>query len=239
MTEGERSDLNRWSRPRTDWISRLWHASVKIVLSNPMMGMSALFLAGILFWGAFNWSLEVSNTEQFCVSCHVMRQNVYEQYKQSSHAANRTGVRASCPDCHVPREWIHKVARKVAATNELFHWMVRTIDTPEKFEAKKLELARHVWQSMSSSNSRECRNCHEFDSMSAEQQIPKTYLMHGLAEKWETTCIECHQGVVHSLPAGFDREAVMDNLHVRMEKEKMDCHACHEDMVRPPAGEEW
>ena len=57
------------------------------------MGLSAVFLAGIVFWGGFNWSLEVTNTEQFCISCHVMGENVYVQYKTSIHAANRTGMR--------------------------------------------------------------------------------------------------------------------------------------------------
>ncbi len=221
------------------WLTKKWKSLLGLISLRPLMGLSAVFLAGIIFWGGFNWSLEITNTEQFCISCHEMRNYVYLEYKKTNHYANRTGVRASCPDCHVPREWIHKVVRKVAATNELFHWLAGSIDTPGKFEAKRLELARNVWASMEASDSRECRNCHELDFMSAGQQTPKTFMIHRLAEMWETTCIECHQGIAHSLPKGFDREAAMDTLHDRMKREKVGCRTCHEDMAGPPPGQGW
>ena len=35
------------------------------------------FIAGIIFWGAFNTALELTNTEPFCTSCHEMRSNVF------------------------------------------------------------------------------------------------------------------------------------------------------------------
>ncbi|MGB0552722.1 MAG: NapC/NirT family cytochrome c [Alphaproteobacteria bacterium] len=92
-----------------------------------------MFLAGTLFWGAFNWSLELTNTENFCTSCHAMKTYLFEEYKSSVHYANRTGVRASCPDCHVPRECAHKVVRMIQASNELLHWMRGSIVTREKF----------------------------------------------------------------------------------------------------------
>ena len=34
------------------------------------------------------------------------------------HYSNRSGVRATCPDCHVPKEWIYKVARKIQGAME-------------------------------------------------------------------------------------------------------------------------
>ena len=66
---------------------------------------------GILFWGAFNWGMEVANTLEFCTSCHEMRDYVYQEYKQTIHYQNRFGVRATCPDCHVPHDWWFKVRR--------------------------------------------------------------------------------------------------------------------------------
>ncbi|MCH7832701.1 MAG: NapC/NirT family cytochrome c [Proteobacteria bacterium] len=222
-----------------NWLSGIWKGFLGAVNRHPVLGVSGIFLAGVIFWGGFNWSLKLTNTEQFCISCHVMEKYVYKEYKTTIHYANRTGVRASCPDCHVPKEWIHMVLRKVAATNELFHWMAGSIDTPEKFEAKRLELARNVWDGMKETDSRECRNCHEIESMSAGQQTTKAYIMHGLGKSWGTTCIECHQGIVHSLPKGFDKEAVMDTLHDRMEREKVNCSACHEDITLPPPGQGW
>jgi cytochrome c-type protein NapC len=192
-----------------------------------------------MFWGAFNWSIELTNTERFCISCHAMRDYVFKEYRKTIHYNNRTGVRATCPDCHVPREWIHKVIRKVRATNELFHWMLGSIDSPEAFEAKRPVLARQVWGSMKSTNSRECRNCHGMDFMATKKQAPDAKTMHELGESWRMTCIDCHKGISHTLPRGYDKEAAMDLLHERMEREKVKCDLCHKDMTKPPKGQNW
>ena len=221
------------------WFSRICASLVRIIYVSPVAGLSAVFLAGIVSWGGFNWSIELTNTQSFCISCHVMKEYIYKEYTKSGHHNNRTGIRASCPDCHVPREWVHKVVRKVRATNELFYWLIGSIDTPEKFKAKKLELAQRVWASMAKTDSRECRNCHEIGFMNTNTQAAQASVMHGLADKWEMTCIECHQGVVHSLPRGFDKDAMMDALHDRMEREKINCRQCHEGMAGPPPGEGW
>jgi cytochrome c-type protein NapC len=209
------------------------------VKKYPLAGLSAFFVAGIIFWGAFNWTLELTNTESFCVTCHVMRDYVYREYRKTIHYNNRTGVRASCPDCHVPREWIHKVVRKVRATNELFHWIRGSIDTAEKFEAKRPALAGKVWASMKATDSRECRNCHGIEFMDHTLQPVQARMLHSLAETWGETCIDCHKGIAHSLPRTFDRNALMDRLHDRMEKKKIACRQCHEDMAGPPKGQGW
>ncbi len=162
-------------------------------------------ILGIALWGGFNWALELTNTEQFCISCHEMRDNPYEDLQETIHFTNRTGVRATCPDCHVPREWIHKIVRKIQASNELYHhFIVKDVDTPEKFEAKKLELARHVWKAMKDTDSRECRNCHNFDSMDFERQESRSADRHEEAIEKGYTCIDCHKGIAHQLPEGYD-----------------------------------
>jgi cytochrome c-type protein NapC len=73
------------------------------------------FFAGVAFWGGFNTALEATNTPRFCVSCHEMRTNVFEELQGTIHHTNRSGVRAGCPDCHVPHEWTNKIARKMQA----------------------------------------------------------------------------------------------------------------------------
>ncbi len=226
-------------KAQTKPLLRLWDTLVQYTVTYPLAGLSALFLAGMLFWGSFNWSLELTNTESFCISCHAMREYVYAEYRETIHYNNRTGVRATCPDCHVPREWVHKVTRKVRATNELFHWMLGSIDTPEDFEAKRPILANQVWTSMKETDSRECRNCHDIEHMNQEAQPVNARIMHTLAEDWGETCIDCHKGISHSLPIGFDKNALMDRLHERMEKEKIVCRQCHKDMVSPPKGQGW
>ena len=161
-------------------------------------------ILGIILWGGFNTAMEATNTETFCISCHEMDVNVYEELQETIHFSNRTGVRATCPDCHVPKEWVHKFVRKIQATNELYHKFTGTIDTPEKFEAKRLELAQNVWNAMKATDSRECRNCHNFDSMDFERQESRSGDAHDEAIEKGWTCIDCHKGIAHSLPAGFD-----------------------------------
>ena len=161
-------------------------------------------IAGIVFWGGFNTFMEYTNTMEFCISCHEMEATVFQEYKKTVHFANRTGVRTTCPDCHVPKQWTAKLVRKIQATNELFHWTAGTIDTPEKFEAKRLEMAERVWASMEASNSRECRNCHSYHAMDFKKQQRRSRdKMQPAFEKGQT-CIECHKGIAHSLPQDYE-----------------------------------
>jgi cytochrome c-type protein NapC len=164
----------------------------------------AAFIAGIVFWGGFNWAMELTNTERFCISCHEMRENLYVEYQNTIHYYNRTGVRASCPDCHVPKEWVHKVVRKIQASNELFHKVAGSINTREKFEAKRLELAGHVWDAMKRTDSRECRNCHDYASMDYGAQGRRSAHRHTEGFRQGLTCIDCHKGIAHQLPDMVD-----------------------------------
>ena len=174
---------------------------------RPSVGWSlpiVAFILGILFWGGFNTAMELTNRVEFCISCHEMEQTVYQEYLASSHFINASGVSAGCPDCHVPRDWGAKLWRKIRATNELYHSIRGTIDTPEKFEAKRLELAEHVWAEMEANDSRECRNCHSYESMDFHKQSRRAVeKMQPALEKGET-CIECHKGIVHQLPEDYD-----------------------------------
>ena len=157
---------------------------------------------GVLFWGGFNWTVELTNTETFCISCHEMKNNVYEEYTETIHYYNRSGVRAVCTDCHVPKEWIHKMIRKVQATNELYHKIIGSIDTREKFLAARLDLASHVWETMKRTDSRECRNCHDDESMDFSVQEARSADRHEEGFDEGKTCIDCHRGIAHELPEG-------------------------------------
>ncbi|MCK5725312.1 MAG: NapC/NirT family cytochrome c [Thiotrichaceae bacterium] len=168
------------------------------VTKGATLGAALLFFVlGIFFWGSFNTAMEATNTLEFCISCHEMEDNVYQEYVPTIHHSNRSGVRASCSDCHVPKPWIHKMARKVQASNEVLHKILGTIDTPEKFDKKRLHLAKNVWKTMKATDSRECRNCHHFDSMNPEFQKPRARKQHLNAFKTGQTCIDCHKGIAH------------------------------------------
>jgi cytochrome c-type protein NapC len=164
------------------------------------------FFSGIFFWGGFNTGMEATNTMEFCIGCHEMRDNVYVEYKKTIHYTNRTGVRAVCSDCHVPKDWTHKMIRKIQASKELWGKMTGIIDTPEKFNAHRLQMAESEWARMKANDSRECRNCHSFDAMDVEKQKLRGAKMHkiGLSEK--KTCIDCHKGIAHTKPKGMKED---------------------------------
>lgn len=185
----------------------LWHWLATPSSQFSLGSIAAIgFIGGILFWGGFNTAMELSNTETFCISCHEMRENVYKEYQNTIHYNNRSGVRAICPDCHVPKEWTYKLIRKIRATNELYHKVMGSVDTPEKFEAKRLQLARHVWQAMKDTDSRECRNCHDYQSMDYTKQRKRSVPQHIKGFDEGKTCIDCHKGIAHSLPAMFEED---------------------------------
>ncbi len=159
------------------------------------------FVAGVVFWGAFNTALEATNTEVFCISCHEMQNNVYQELRSTIHYTNRSGVRATCPDCHVPHEWTQKIARKMQASKEVWGWVFGTIDTREKFLAMRLDLAKREWARLKANDSLECRNCHEFDYMDFTRQSARAEDSHAsVLASGEKTCIDCHKGVAHKLP---------------------------------------
>jgi nitrate/TMAO reductase-like tetraheme cytochrome c subunit len=197
--------VNSINDNRSNWLVRLWRWFWS---PTGRYSLGTIFiaggLAGIIFWGGFNTFMVYSNTQEFCTSCHEMRDFVYAEFKGSVHDKNSSGVRAICSDCHVPKEWGPKLVRKVRATNELFHKILGTISTQEKFEAARLELASNVWRTMKANNSQECRNCHLFSAMDIEKQQKRAQKLHLGAPKDNETCIDCHQGIAHKLPDGWE-----------------------------------
>ena len=164
-------------------------------------------VSGLMFWGAFNTGMEASNSLVFCTSCHEMRDTVFQEYKETIHYRNRSGVRAICPDCHVPKDWMHKFVRKIQASQELYGKFISgTIDTPEKFEARRMELAQHVWATMKNNDSHECRNCHSWEAMDPHKQNARARAKMEQAQKEGKTCIDCHKGIAHLLPKEYEEE---------------------------------
>ncbi|QBY03816.1 pentaheme c-type cytochrome TorC [Thalassotalea sp. HSM 43] len=158
------------------------------------------FIAGIIFWGGFNTALEVTNTEKFCIGCHEMEDNVYQELQSTVHWKNHAGVRATCPDCHVPHNWTDKIARKMQASKEVWGKVFGTINTREKFLSKRLELATHEWDRFTANNSLECKNCHDYDSMDFDDMSERAKVQMKMAAERDQSCIDCHKGIAHELP---------------------------------------
>ncbi len=174
---------------------QFWRPAATISFGGILLSGMAL---GIIFWGGFNWSMEISSQEEFCIGCHEMRDFVYEESKQFVHYSNRSGVRATCADCHQPKQWGPKLLRKIEASREIYHKILGTIDTPEKFEAHRQIMAERVWASMKATDSRECRNCHQAESMDPNAQTRRAWASHEDMKANGETCIDCHKGIAHN-----------------------------------------
>ena len=188
------------------FIKRYWHMLRKP--ASVALGLILVFgfVAGILFWGGFHTVLEKTATEEFCISCHEMKDNPYAEYKTSVHYQNHAGVKATCADCHLPKELGPEIVRKVEASMEVLGHMTGKIDTREKFLNLRKEMAEREWSRMRANDSQACRNCHNFKDMDFSQQASLAMRAHQHAEQNGQTCIDCHKGIAHQLPEMTNEE---------------------------------
>ena len=54
--------------------------SRKILLGTTLGAALFFMVVGVIFWGGFNTAMEATNTLGFCISCHEMEENVYQEY---------------------------------------------------------------------------------------------------------------------------------------------------------------
>jgi cytochrome c-type protein NapC len=172
--------------------------------------LTAAFALGIGFVGSAKFAIDYTNTTEFCTSCHTMQTN-FAEYKESKHFLNPSGVRATCADCHVPEPLIPKLVVKIVAAKDVYHQLAGTIDTPEKFEARRWTMANRIWTRMKETDSRECRRCHDYASMELSEQDRSARGKHSRAPDKGETCIDCHKGVVHHMPDEPENDEAADS----------------------------
>lgn len=171
---------------------------------GPLLVLGLGVLIGFAVIGTGSAVLLATGTEKFCATtCHEMENNVYAEYKGTVHDINPSGVRATCVDCHVPRTGIPLYFRKINAARDLWgHFVTGSIDTKEKFEAKRYEMAVRVWTYMKKSGSRECKVCHNMDKVNPKKSSEKALVRHAKAKAENMACIDCHYAIAHTEPEG-------------------------------------
>lgn len=137
--------------------------TTKIVAALCLMGLGA----GAL-WGS-QWIMHKTSTPEFCVSCHSM-DYPRQEWEGSKHFANAKGIRAECVDCHIPQEGWHYVKAKFIALKDLYFEAVGKLDSKEKYEQHRAELAQAVWDDLKATDSETCRSCHSFDAMNCHSK---------------------------------------------------------------------
>ncbi|PQJ66742.1 pentaheme c-type cytochrome TorC [Photobacterium angustum] len=191
-------------------MKRLWQMLTKpsskySILALVFVGI-VITLVGIF---AVHKGFEHASTNEFCIGCHTMQQN-FDEYKESVHFKNASGVRADCVDCHQPKDLVGMVQTKLMASKDVYNqFITKKIDTPEKFEEHRLELAQMVWDRMKKQNSSTCKSCHNYSAMDHAKQSPEAAAAMTDAAAKDMNCIECHKGIAHELPnmaGGFQKD---------------------------------
>lgn len=159
----------------------------------------ALLFVGFAIATMSSATLEITNSTEFCTSCHSM-QWVTEEWMMSVHYSNVSGVRAGCSDCHVPHNLGPKLYAKLRAAKDVWHEILGTIDTEEKFEQHRWQMANTVWDHMKATGSEECKSCHAIAAMDLKEQDRSARKKHKKADARNKTCIDCHKGVAHEIP---------------------------------------
>tara|TARA_R110000850_G_scaffold126199_1_gene245044 strand:+ start:442 stop:1002 length:561 start_codon:yes stop_codon:yes gene_type:complete len=179
--------------PRKRWLDKLRRPSTRYSVLTLLAVGVVVGVFGIL---AFDTTMHATSTEEFCTSCHEM-EIPYAQLQTAPHFSNRTGVSATCSDCHLPKEFVPKMIRKAEAAREVWGSITGIIDTPEKYAAhlpamKAREIAR-----LQANDSQECRNCHDMERMKPELQSKMAQRFHQPSRMKDKTCIDCHAGIAH------------------------------------------
>lgn len=172
----------------------------KLLRPSPSRSILALVTLGVVLGVvgvlAFDATMHATSTEEFCISCHEM-QIPYKQLQETAHFKNASGVRATCSDCHLPKEFIPKMIRKVEASREVWGTITGIIDTPEKYAAHLPAMQEREIARLQANDSQECRNCHDPAHMQADLQSKMAQRFHQPSRVKDKTCIDCHAGIAH------------------------------------------
>jgi nitrate/TMAO reductase-like tetraheme cytochrome c subunit len=180
-----------WARPKQKWL-----------LGIPLGALIAFGLGAIAL-GTTNYVLHETSTTDFCYACHSHENFIKPEYEASSHFNNLAGVRAGCADCHLPHDnWFELVWTKMVVSLDIIPELAGKLDTAEKYEEHRAEMAESVWRQFKENDSKFCRSCHSIDAMNLDAQERRTARQHSQAADKGETCIDCHYGIVHREPEG-------------------------------------
>ncbi len=193
--------MNSPSPVRRDFAAWLWRRPQRWFLLGIPVGGLAAFVVGVIVTGGFVGGLKFAETDRFCTSCHEMN-TAFEELKQSPHSSNVSGIQAGCGNCHVPPALLPGLWRHVQAYKEVWGHLTGKLNTPAKYESLRLEMAQKIWAELKANDSAECRSCHTPAAMAFSKQPQAAADAHQSLGKSGMTCIDCHQGVAHTVPQG-------------------------------------
>lgn len=193
-TPSKSSDDGAAKKPAT---RRLWDA-LHGFFASPLRGVLAVVgvfgVLGLSFVAAEEANIRL-NTTEFCLSCHSMSY-VYEEFKQSKHYTNASGVRPECGQCHVARRFFPAMWDHVMGTHDLIAELSNDWGTVEKFDAGRSRMAERARLKMLAEDSHTCRECHKMEAIAPTRKRGQRAHDDAVA-KGRSNCIACHYNLVH------------------------------------------
>ena len=164
---------------------------MKRLMGNTLRRQACQWCSIALFGFNFACVASVSAEElkalEDCESCHTIQAS---EFQASVHYINRSGVQASCNDCHTNQK--HQDGEKTAKV----------------VNKHRLDMALSEWMRLTENDSKECKVCHSAMAMDLAKQEPRSVARHEESfDEGDTSCINCHKGISHYLPAGWRAKA--------------------------------
>jgi nitrate/TMAO reductase-like tetraheme cytochrome c subunit len=132
-----------------------------------------------------------------CAECHAYP---FEEYRESPHYDNDSGVRPGCLRCHEPHSvrevltWKFFYVNQGSLGESPFHAISNSIRDAPAWEELRIQLAGRVRQMMVEEDSVKCKVCHKPEA----QWFKKIKRHQSTLEKGDKTCVECHYNLVHA-----------------------------------------
>ena len=154
-------------------------------------------IVGVIVVLYANRTMHRTGTDEYCASCHIHPHSI-DSWKRSTHYNNKSGVKVSCIDCHLPPKGTFYHFREKARTGLHDLWAYWTKDSASfKWEEKKqLEYAIKIVYNES------CKECHVNlfpKGLSTDGGTAHLYY-EANEKKLDLQCISCHLDVGHFNP---------------------------------------
>ncbi len=148
---------------------------------------SSITLVAMAFVYSTSLVAEELKALEDCQSCHTVQAS---EFQASVHYINRSGVQAGCNNCHALQK--HQEGEKTSST----------------VSKHRLDMAVSEWERLKENDSKECKTCHSPMAMDLAKQEPRSVARHEESfDQDDTSCINCHKGISHYLPAGWKDKA--------------------------------
>jgi len=157
----------------------------KAKVATSLLHLSVMGL--LMVFGLFSAvsATDVSKNDK-CATCHVKQA---QDYEQSVHYINRSGVQAGCANCHAGKK----------------HKDENSTDTNVK--TPRIDMAVSEWKRLAENSSKECKTCHTPMAMDYRKQEPRSVARHEEGFEDNDSCVRCHKGISHHLPNGWKEAA--------------------------------